>query len=299
MGLPSYRLSLLLVFCAGLFWSTQGLAIRLIEASDAWQVLFYRSISLSVFLFGVISVQYGRKTLDAIIQTGLPGAMGAILLVFAYAFSILAMQKTSVADAVLLFATAPFVAAVLGWVLLGERVRRSTWFAISFALAGIIVMQGGAIARGDALGNLYAVGSALCFALFTLVLRWRKGGDMMPTILMSGILATIICFVISTVNGAGVVVPREDIVVASLMGVFQTGVGLVLYTIGARRIAAVQLALLPLIEVILSPLWVAVFIGELPTLIVLIGGLLVGVAIIGDALMTTRGSTAGSPEQSS
>jgi drug/metabolite transporter (DMT)-like permease len=134
------------------------------------------------------------------------------------------------------------------------------------------------------------VGSALCFALFTLVLRWRKGGDMMPTILLSGVFATIICFAVTTVNGAGIAVPRQDIVVATLMGVFQTGVGLVLYTIGARRIAAVQLALLPLIEVILSPVWVAIFIGEFPTYIVLLGGFLVGFAIVSDALLTARSS---------
>jgi len=208
--------------------------------------------------------------------------------VFAYAFGILAMQQTTIADAVLLFATAPFFAAVLGWLFLTEKVQRSTWIAIGLAMAGIVVMQGGAIASGNVLGNLYAVGSALCFALFTLVLRWRKHGDMVPTVLLSGLFATVICFGISTALGTGLSVPTNDILVASLMGVFQTGAGLVLYTIGARTVPAVQLALLPLIEVVLSPIWVAVVIGEIPTAIVLIGGLLVGIAIIGDALLTAR-----------
>ncbi len=284
----SYRNSLLMVFCAGLFWSTQGLAIRLIEGSDAWQILFYRSVSLSVFLLIVVFFQYGRGTIGAVRGTGTPGVVGAVCLVFAYAFGILAMQQTTIADAVLLFATAPFFAAVLGWLFLSEKVQRSTWIAIGLAMAGIVVMQGGAIASGNALGNLYAVGSALCFALFTVVLRWRKHGDMLPTVLLSGLFATVICFGISTALGTGLSVPTNDILVASLMGVFQTGAGLVLYTIGARTVPAVQLALLPLIEVVLSPIWVAVIIGEIPTAIVLIGGLLVGIAIIGDALLTAR-----------
>ncbi len=277
-----------MVFCAGLFWSTQGLAIRLIEGSDAWQILFYRSVSLSVFLLIAVFFQYGRGTIGALRSTGIPGVVGAVCLVFAYAFGILAMQQTTIADAVLLFATAPFFAAVLGWLFLTEKVQRSTWIAIGLAMAGIVVMQGGAIASGNALGNLYAVGSALCFALFTLVLRWRKHGDMVPTVLLSGLFATVICFGISTALGTGLSVPTNDILVASLMGVFQTGAGLVLYTIGARTVPAVQLALLPLIEVVLSPIWVAVVIGEIPTAIVLIGGLLVGIAIIGDALLTAR-----------
>jgi len=277
-----------MVFCAGLFWSTQGLAIRLIEGSDAWQILFYRSVSLTVFLLVVVFFQYGRGFSGAIRSTGIPGVVGAVCLVFAYAFGILAMQHTTIADAVLLFATAPFFAAVLGWLFLNEKVQMSTWIAIGLAMAGIVVMQGGAIASGNALGNLYAVGSALCFALFTLVLRWRKHGDMLPTVLMSGLFATVICFGISKALGTGLSVPTNDILVASLMGVFQTGAGLLLYTIGARTVPAVQLALLPLIEVVLSPFWVAVIIGEIPTATVLLGGLLVGIAIIGDALLTAR-----------
>ncbi|MGB8622356.1 MAG: DMT family transporter [Paracoccaceae bacterium] len=288
MMLRSYRLSLLTVFCAGVLWSTQGLAIRLIGDSDAWQILFFRSVSLSVFLLIVVVFRYGRGAFAAIGRIGLPGIAGAVCLVFAYALGIFAMQQTTIADAVLLFATAPFFAAVLGWLVLDEKVQRPTWIAIGFAMSGIVVMQGGAIARGSALGNLYAVGSALCFALFTLVLRWRKDGDMMPTVLLSGVFATVICFGITTAMGTGLSVPSTDILVASLMGVFQTGAGLVLYTIGARAVAAVQLALLPLIEVILSPLWVALIIGEIPTAIVLLGGSLVGVAIIGDAVLTAR-----------
>ena len=288
MTTRSYRTGMLMVFCAGLFWSTQGLAIRLIEGSDAWQILFYRSISLSVFLSVVVFFQNGRSSFGAIRSTGIPGVAGAVCLVFAYAFGILAMQQTTIADAVLLFATAPFFAAVLGWLLLAEKVQRSTWIAIGLAMAGIVVMQGGAIASGNALGNLYAVGSALCFALFTLVLRWRRQGDMMPTVLLSGVFATMSCFGISMSFGTGLSVPPNDIFVASLMGVFQTGAGLVLYTIGARSVPAVQLALLPLIEVILSPLWVALIIGERPTALVLIGGVLVGTSIIGDALLTAR-----------
>jgi len=288
MMLRSYRFSLLMVFCAGLFWSTQGLAIRLIDASDAWQILFYRSVSLTGFLMVVVVLRYGRGAFDAIRSIGGPGVAGAVCLVFAYAFGILAMQQTTIADAVLLFATAPFFAALLGWLVLAEKVQRSTWIAIGLAMGGIIVMQGGAIARGNALGNLYAVGSALCFALFTLVLRWRKHGDMMPTVLLSGVFATVVCFGIVMATGTGLAVPINDIVVASLMGVFQTGAGLVLYTFGARSVPAVQLALLPLIEVILSPLWVAVIIGEVPTAIVLTGGFLVGIAIIGDAILTAR-----------
>lgn len=285
---PSYRLGLFLVFGAGLFWSTQGLAIRLMSEADAWQILFYRSLALTLFLAAVSFVQYGRGAFRAILHVGVPGIMGAICLMIAYAFGILAMQMTTIADVVLLFATAPFFAAVLGWFALSERVALSTWGAIIIALVGIVIMQGGAIATGNAIGNLFAVGSALFFALFTLVLRMRKDGDMLPTVLLSGVFASIACFVVANLNGSGLRIPQNDLIIALLMGVFQTGAGLILYTIGARSVPAVQLALLPLVEVILSPLWVALIVGEQPTKLVLLGGLFVGAAIVADALMTAR-----------
>ncbi|MFC6689593.1 DMT family transporter [Jhaorihella thermophila] len=223
---------------------------------------------------------------------GVPGIMGAICLMVAYAFGILAMQMTTIADAVLLFATAPFFAAVLGWFALSERVAPSTWGAIIIALVGIVIMQGGAIATGNAIGNLFAVGSAMFFALFTLVLRMRKDGDMLPTVVLSGIFASVVCFVVANSYGSGLRIPQNDLIIALLMGVFQTGAGLILYTIGARSVPAVQLALLPLIEVILSPLWVALIVGEQPTKLILLGGLFVGAAIVADALMTARNQRA-------
>ena len=72
---------------------------------------------------------------------------------------------------------------------------------------------------------------------------------------------------------------------------FQTGAGLVLYTIGALQVAAVQLGLLLLIEVVLSPFWVAIFVGEIPASTGLAGGLFVGEAIVGDAILTSRRRT--------
>lgn len=289
---PSYRLGLFLVFGAGLFWSTQGLAIRLMREADAWQILFYRSLALTCLLTTVALVKHGRGVFRAIGAVGIPGIMGAICLMVAYAFGILAMQMTTIADAVLLFAAAPFFAAILGWFALSERVAPSTWGAIIIALVGIVIMQGGAIATGNAIGNLFAVGSALFFALFTLVLRLRKDGDMLPTVLLSGVFASIACFLVANGYGSGLRIPQNDLIIALLMGVFQTGAGLILYTIGARSVPAVQLALLPLIEVILSPFWVALIVGEQPTKLVLFGGLFVGIAIVADALTTARKQSA-------
>ena len=122
---PGY--GVLLVFLAGVFWSTVGLGIRLIEEATVWQILLYRSISLSLFLYAVVRIRSGESPFAQIRRVGFPAVVAALSLVAAYAGGIYSIQATSVANALLLFATAPFMAAVLGWIVLGERVRRATW----------------------------------------------------------------------------------------------------------------------------------------------------------------------------
>lgn len=288
MAAKAYLTGLLFVFFAGIFWSTQGLAVRLIDDANAWQILFYRSLALTVFLAIVILLKYGQRSLNAVQITGRGGILGGLSLVFAYAAGILAMQQTSIASAVLLFATAPFFAAVLGLVLLSEDVRHTTWLAMVVALGGILVMQGGSFSGGGFSGNLFAIGSAFGFAVFTIALRWKKQNDMMPTVFLSGVFASIICAAIIFATGSGFRVSGSDMTIALLMGVFQTGAGLVLYTIGARTVPAVQLTLLPLVEIVLSPVWVALFVNEYPTSAVLAGGAVVVLAVFGDALLGTK-----------
>ena len=290
MALDGYLKGLVFVFCAGIFWSTQGLAVRLIEAADAWQILFYRSLALSAFLAAAIVVRNGKRTLTAIQETGAGGLLGGLSLVFAYAAGIIAIQQTSIASAVLLFATAPFFAAILGLVLLSERVRRATWIAMIVALGGIIVMQGGTSSGGQIAGNLFAMGSAFGFAVFTIVLRWRKQNDMMPTVFLSGIFSVVICGVIISANGTGLRISNADMTIALLMGVFQSGAGLVLYTIGARTVPAVQLTLLPLVEIVLAPVWVALVVSEYPSSTVFLGGAVVLLAVFGEASLSIKKS---------
>lgn len=124
---PDRRLGLFYVFMAGVLWSTIGLCVRLMEEAVVWQILLYRSASLSVFLYIVIRLRTGKSPFAQLRRTGWPAVIAGLALVAAYAGGIFAIQSTSVANAMLLFASAPFMAAVLGWIVLREPVRWATW----------------------------------------------------------------------------------------------------------------------------------------------------------------------------
>ena len=284
----SHKYGVLFVFAAGVLWSTVGLGIRLIEEAVVWQILLYRSISLSLFLYIVIRLRSGESPFAQIRRIGFPAVIAGLSLVAAYSGGIYSIQTTSVANAMLLFSTAPFMAAVLGWIALREFVRTATWIAIVVAIGGIAIMVADKSGGVALKGSLAALGSAFGFAVFTVALRWGRTGEMLPAVFLSGLFAIIITFGICQFLGLSVALSLRDGGVAMGMGVFQVGAGLILYTLGSRSLPAAELALLSLAEVLLAPFWVWFFLGETASLNTLIGGALLLAAIAGNALSGKR-----------
>ena len=284
----TYTQSIMLVLFAGVLWSTMGLGIRLIENAGVWQILFYRSISLTLLLFFVIRIRGKSKRLLSKKLFNTPNIIGGLALVAAYSGGIFAIQKTSVANAMLLFATAPFIAAVLGYLVLGERVRTTTWCAIIVATGGIAYMFADQSTQFSLTGSLAALGSAMGFAIFSVALRWGKNDEMLPSVFLSGCFAIIITFLISLFLKQSLLLSLHDLSISFSMGIFQVGAGLVLYTIGSKTLAAADLTLLSLAEVVLGPFWVWFFLGEVASNNTLVGGSILLIAIVANALTGKR-----------
>ncbi|MEO0781254.1 MAG: DMT family transporter [Pseudomonadota bacterium] len=282
------KLGLFYVLMAGGLWSTVGLGIRLIEEAVVWQILLYRSVSLSLFLYLFIRLRTGESPLVQLRRTGWPALIAGLALVVAYAGGIFAIQSTTVANAMLLFATAPFMAAALGWIVLREKVRLATWIALLAAIGGVAVMIAGEVDGGAMLGNVAALGSAFGFAVFTVALRWGRSVEMLPAVFLSGLLGAVIMGIICLAAGLPLVLSVQDGGIAVGMGVFQVGAGLILYTLGSRSLPAAELTLLSMAEVVLGPLWVWIFLGEMAALNTLLGGAILLAAIAGNAISGMR-----------
>ncbi len=287
----SYLNGVLLVLMAGVFWSSMGLGIRHIENANVWQILCYRSFSLSIFLFVLISFRSGFKPLTTIKRSGIAGIIGGFGLVMAFSGGIYAIQNTTVANAMFLFASAPFFAAIFGWLILRESVRKATWIATIVAMVGIAVMVIDGISLGRMTGNITALLSALGFAVFTIALRWKKLEDMLPAVFLAGVFAMIISAIICILQGYSFNLSHNDAGIALAMGIFQVGTGLAIYTVGSKVVPAAELALLSMTEVLLGPVWVWIFIGETASLYTLFGGLILLLAIAGNALSGIRRKT--------
>ena len=284
----TYRSGVVLVLAAGICWSPIGLGGRHIEIANVWQFLFFRSLALTPLLLLVMTLRARGKPFSVIYNAGLAGIFGGISLVFAFSGGILAIQTTTVANAMFLFAAAPFFAAVLGWVALGEHVRKATWVSMGCALLGIFLMVWEGFSLGRIIGNVSALISALGFASFTISLRWRKLEDMMPTVFLGGIFAIVAAGIICQIKGYGFSIPTHDIGLAMAMGIFQVGAGLILYTLGSKVVPSAELALLAMTEVVFGPFWVWLFLGETIGGYTLLGGGVLLLAITGNALSGLR-----------
>lgn len=282
-----YGHGVLLVVAAATLWSLIAIAIRLIEAADTWGVLFWRSAGMVPALVLLIAWRSGGRVGAALRTTGLAGLVGGAGLVAAFAGAIHAIQTTTVANAVFLFAASPFLAALLGRLILREPVRPATWAAIVLAGAGMFLMVREGLSLGMGAGNLSALVSAAGFATFTLALRWGKAAEMFPAILVGAIMSMAVAGAVAAAGAGTLAAPPRDIALAVGMGVVLLTFGMVLYTLGSRVVPAAELALLAMIEVLLAPIWAFVLLGERASAGTLAGGAVVLAAVALNALSGT------------
>jgi drug/metabolite transporter (DMT)-like permease len=263
--------------------SIGGIGVRLIEAADEWQILFYRSLALIATLLVMLTYRNRGELLGAFRLAGLPAVVGGLCLSFGFAGFIFSLTHTSVANTLFLLSVSPFLAAVLGRLVLGEGVRRATWLAMGIALLGVGTMVGEGFATGSSLVDLTALLAALGFAGFTVALRRGKTRDMLPTVCLAAAFTALVAGVMVPATASGFAISLRDLSICAAMGAVQIGAGLAIYTAGSRYVPAAELALLSLSEVVLGPIWVWLGIGEVPSLPTVLGGAVVLGAIVGHA----------------
>ncbi len=283
-----YGTAVALVVMASVLWSLQGLVFRQIEAADPWAILFWRSLGMLPVLAAFIAWQGRGRLVGSILRAGPSAVIGGIGLVFAFGGAVYAIQSTTIANAVFLFAASPFLTALLGWAVLGERVRPRTWTSIAVAVAGIAVMVGGGLERGAVAGNIAALASAAGFAVFTVSLRRACLRDPLPIVFVGGVFALTTAAALAGATGQALAVPVEDALRAVFMGAVMLSGGMVLFTLGSRVVAAADLALITMVEVMLAPFWVWLLLGETASRATLLGGVFILAAVLMNARAGAR-----------
>ena len=221
-------------------------------------------------------------------SAGMNGLVGGLGLAIAFTGYVWGVMHSTVANALFLISASPLFAAFLGWMVLRERVARSMWFAMFGVIAGVTIMIGEGLAEADLLGDLAALASAVGFAGFSVAIRRGRHTDMSPTILIGAAITAALSAAMAAADGTGLAAPIADVGLATMYGVLVIGAGIFMLTIGAKNVPAAELLVLSLTEVVFASIWVWLAFGEVPSVLTLVGGLIILGSIGGQAAIGMR-----------
>lgn len=272
-----HRRALVFMIVAPVCWSTGGLFVRLLSFTDAYEIVFWRSLFMALFVLGTLAVMHGRDVPRAVRAVGWPGVLSAAFLAGQFFLFIASLTRTTVANTFVLMSISPFLAALAARAFLREPVPVRTWVAMGFAFAGMVIMFSDSIDAGRLSGNLLAIGVSVLFAFNVTVLRKVHAQvDMLPTVMLAGALSIGLALPLARPFEA----TPLDVAILAFMGCVQLGAGCLLMVAASRRLSATELGLLALLEPVLGPLWVWALLGENPGRLALVGGAVVLSAVI-------------------
>ena len=276
--------AILIVLIAGLLWSFGPLVVRYIDDAQLipWQYLFFRGSVIFLVLNIYLFLAEGLKFTKNYNKIGLSGLIGGVSLGIANISFILSITTTTAAVTMMMLATQPFVAAILAYIFLREKISRTTLISIIIAAGGIIFMSLDSKGEGSLFGLINGLLSSLGFAGFTVSLRWRKKTPKFTTVAIAGIFCAAVAILVLIFNDNNIFISVKNSSLSALHG-FLVCSGLILFSIKSKDLPATDLTLLSLTEVLggIFWVWLPIFgINEVPTVKTLIGGGIITSAII-------------------
>ena len=284
--------AIVIVLIAGIFWSFGPLVVRHIDNAQLipWQYLFFRGSVIFLVLNIYLFLAEGHKFTGNYNKIGLSGLIGGVSLGIANISFILSITTTTEAVTMMMLATQPFVAAILAYIFLKEKISKTTLIAITVAAAGIIFMSLDSKGEGTLFGLINGLLSSLGFAGFTVSLRWRKNPPKFTTVAIAGIFCSAVAILVLLFNDSNILISLKNSSLSALHG-FLVCTGLILFSMKSRYLPATDLTLLSLTEVLGGIFWVWLpwfGINEVPSVNTLIGGAIITLAIIFYGFNTKR-----------
>ena len=274
--IPGYALLLFGAFC--LSWG--GFIVRSFEDASVWQILLIRSVFFMFALMLFLLTTYKKNTINVIKDAGYPALIGGLVMSLSFIAYVYSMTITTVANVVFIISTQTMFLAIFGYIFLKEKISFICFTSIVLAMAGISIMVGDSFFSGSFLGNIVALAIPINFSILVMIIRKYKNLDMVPAIFYSGVFSIIYGLILSESYSFS----NHDLLMGFFLGVPQLAFGFICITIGSRTTASTTVGLLMLTETLFAPIWVWMFLNEIPPISVLIGGIIIIIAIIINSL---------------
>ena len=285
---PKRGYAMLLMLIGSIVISFAGLAIRNIETADNWQINFYRSIAFALAVSLVLLFRYGKTAPQKIKGVGLQGVIAAFFLACASISFLQAITNTTVAATTFTLSSIPFLTAIMAWAFLGERIAKSTVLTIFIAAIGISIMFFQGLGSGSIYGNFMASLCAIGFSSYAIIIRRNNKMEMLPTLILSSL---IIMFVALIYTWDNLLIIWNDLLFCFVIGGLLQATANTLLILASRHLFAAELTLFMLLEFTLGPLWVWIFVSEMPSSWTMFGGSIVILAVFVKTISEFRNVT--------
>ncbi|EDQ33877.1 putative permease [Hoeflea phototrophica DFL-43] len=274
-----HRKGLLITAIGGLILTIDIPLIKLSQG-EAWSVLATRG---GLTFFAGLVMWAGLRVLTSNREPVMPGRAGLLVTalygIAAVSFTLAVFYNTT-ANLVFILAFNPMFAALMGWLLIGERPKRQTFVAMAAMIIGVGLIVSDGLQAGNMLGNLLALFTSLMLALIiTISRKARTGMGFAP--LFAAIVPCMVGLIV--VGGpSGIVLPEPGWLV--LNGLIVIPVAFWCLATGPKYISGPEVAMFYLLETILAPVWMWLIFAEAPTRLGLVGGMIIVTALVAHSL---------------
>jgi drug/metabolite transporter, DME family len=261
--LPDHKKGLIAVFAAAILWSTGGLFIKLISL-DAMELSFFRCVFAAIVFAVIFRKDVFHSNGFAFINAGF---YAAVLILF-----VIATKTTTAANAIFLQYTAPIYILIFEPLINKTRFEKINLYTIIVCFGGMILFFMGELSPGHLEGNIFALLSGVAFAAFMIGMRKNKAEYQFSSIFYGNILVALICIpYILDIQ----ILHFSDLWMVAFLGIFQIGIAYAIFSYGLKKIYAIEASLIGMIEPVLNPVWVFLGYGETPSVMAIIGGLII------------------------
>ncbi len=278
-GALTERQGAVLVAGAGVAFSFTAIAYAGVEGATDFQFLTYRGLSTALAMLLLIVVRRGRRPVSFAGITRTTWAASVVLAATSMLY-ILALAGTTAATTLSLLAASPVFAAVFGWLFLREKVARSTYVAIGLTATGVGITVGASLSVGSGFGLLFAAIIPVAVGCYSVLMRSMTTIDPVVPALIASVMLTVGAGAAALVGDGGIGISARDVAMASISGGMSLGIGLPMFNLGHRSVAAARIPLLLMTEVVLAPLWVWIWPGETPGIATLFGGAVILTSVV-------------------
>ena len=257
-----------IIFLGVFLVSFGGLTVKSFETENPLQILFWRQFFFSITIFIFLLTKYKKDIFKVLIKSSIVSLIMGCGLFFGFVGFVYSMLNTSVANVNFINTTQVIFITIFSFIFLKEKINLITLISIMVAFIGIVIIFLNSLYVGDLKGNVIALAIPLCFAGVVIFVKKFPNCDLT----LSGIIGSFFVMIYALFASEYIFISRHDFLLSIVAGIFQTGLPFILLIIASKYISSSIIGLVMLLEALMGPAWAFIFINDIPSINVFIGG---------------------------